>query len=439
MKKRAKVVIAGRTNVGKSSLFNRLSTSVKAITFDCHGVTRDCVSDTVYWQDACFELIDTGGVSLTKAHDDLVEKTRQRALSMIEHADVILFVVDGSVGPLAEDRAIARLLHKERKNVILIINKSDVKTSAENAFECARLGFKEAIDVSCQHGTGVGDVLELIVEQLAQTAGHAHDEEKAAYNVVLLGKPNVGKSSLLNLLVNKERAIVSDVPGTTRESISERVAFCKHDIVVTDTPGIRRKRSVHEGLETMMVKSSLRALDDAHIVILMIDAHEGQLADQELKLAFHAFADLHKALIILFNKDDLADQSTQADLARDLEGYAHLIDKVEHLSISCTTGKNIGKIMPLVEKVWKRYEQKLNDHELTFACKEALTRRPLYHKTQLLKLFRVRQVKTAPPTLLMIVNQPRWFGDGQLGFFDNVLRATFDLKSVPLVFIPRTS
>ena len=208
---------------------------------------------------------------------------------------------------------------------------------------------------------------------------------------------------------------------------------------MTDTPGIRKKRAVDEPIEKLMVKSSLRALEDADVVLLLIDASEGQLCDQELKLAFYAFTELHKALIILFNKQDLVDESMKKVLEYQLAPYAHLMDKVERLDISCKTGKNIGKIIPLVTEVWKRYTQQFAASDLTVRFQEALTRRPLYHKTQLLKIFRVRQVKEAPITLLMIVNVPGWFGPSQLGFLDNILRKAYELKGVPIKYIPRTN
>jgi GTPase len=438
MNARATVVIVGRTNVGKSSLFNRLSSDVKSMTLDFEGVTRDFIRDTVCWKETCFDLVDTGGVSFKKAPDAIGEQARQVALSMLESADQIIFVVDGSVGIVGEDREIAKLLHKLGKPVIMVVNKIDVRGAQENFYEFERLGFPSSIGVSCTHGSGTGELLNMLVD-LLPTKKEKAIEEKPAYKVVLLGKPNVGKSSLLNLILNKERAIVSDVPGTTREALSENIMFYQEDIQITDTPGIRKKSSVRETLETMMVKTSLRAVEDADIVLLLIDASAGQLADQELKLAFYAFTQLHKAVILLFNKQDLVDESMQAYLEHNLELYEHLLKKVEKLDISCKTGKNIGKIMPLVHEVWARYNQQISDHDLTILCREALTHKPLFHKTLPLKIFRVRQVKTAPVTLLMIVNQPRWFQDSQLGYFDNVLRKRFNFKGVPLKFIPRTS
>lgn len=438
MKIDARVVIVGRMNVGKSSLFNRLSTSVKSMTFDFEGVTRDFITDTVCWQDHCFELIDTGGVSLKKSADEIGEKVRQQALLLIDQADIVLFVVDSSAGIITEDREIAKLLHKKEKNVIVVANKNDVKGAAERFFEFDRLGFKLTMPVSCAHGTGVSDLLESIVDQMA-VAKQPIEEEKPEYKVVLLGKPNVGKSSLLNALIQQERAIVADIPGTTREAISERVAFYQEDIMVTDTPGIRRQRSVKEPLEGLMVKSALRAVKDADIVLLLVDASQGGLSDQELKLAFYVFNTLHKALVILFNKEDLVTEDIKKQRTFETEVYEYFLKKIEIMDISCKTGKNVGRIIPLVNKVWQRCNQEFTAHDLSLLFQEALHRKPLYHKSELLKVFRVRQVKKAPISLLMIVNRTAWFKETQLGYFDNVLRYNFDLKSAPIVLMPRTS
>lgn len=438
MSARSSVVIVGRTNVGKSSLFNRLSSSVKSMIFDYEGVTRDFIKDTICWKDACFDLIDTGGISLKKSQDAITEKTRLIALEMIELAHSIIFVVDGSAGLIQEDRDIAKLLHKLGKPIILVINKIDIKNARDNIYEFERLGFPYIVPVSCTQATGIGDILDTITTLLPAQEKVTPLEEPAA-KIVLLGKPNVGKSSLLNTLLNKERSIVSDEPGTTREAISEHLTFYQEDIQITDTPGIRKKKSVKEPLESLMVKSSLHALEHADVVLLLVDASEGQLCDQELKLAFYAFTDLYKAVIIVFNKWDLVDEQKKAQLEYQLQPYDHIMKKVERIDISCKTGKNVGKIMPLVQEVYKRYTSELSDHDLTVICKKGLEQRPLYNKTQLLKLFRVRQVAKRPITLLMIVNQPQWFGASQLSFFENILRTKFKLKGTPIKFIPRTS
>jgi len=433
MSKLQKVIIVGRVNVGKSTLFNRLSTEVKSITYDYPGVTRDFIKDVVCWQDTCFELIDTGGVSLRKTDDPIFQEVRQKALSLLKEADVVLFVCDGKIGIVPEDREIAKLLHKMGKKVLLVINKVDSSIAEFNQYEFERLGHKDVFPISAQHGKGIGDLLNIIVQKLP-IAQQVQEQEPLRCKVVLLGKPNVGKSSLLNLLLRQERAIVSAQPGTTREPISEKIKFETGDIQVTDTAGVRRKRAVKEELETFMVKSSFRALQNANVVLLLVDASAGRLSDQELKLAFYAFEN-HKALIVVFNKQDLVDEDAKEQLAFNLEPYKYFLKKVEIMNISCETKKNVGKVLNKVNDVFARHSQRFADDELNEILKMALFKKPLFHKTNRLVLKRVKQVGTAPITLTLKVNVPDWFGPSQLAFFDNQLRKHFNLRGVPIKFI----
>ena len=434
MKKLPKVVIVGRVNVGKSTLFNRLSTDVKSITLDYAGVTRDFIKDTVCWKDTCFELIDTGGISLRKTTDPIAEAVRQKALDLVKEAALVLFVCDGKVGVVPEDREISKLLHKMGKETFLVVNKIDTLLAKEQQYEFEKLGHKNIFSISAQHGTGTGELLNNMVDVLPKA--EIVEDKKGVLRVVLLGKPNVGKSSLMNLLVQDERSIVSDIPGTTREPVSEKIKFYKGDIEITDTAGVRRKRAVKEEIETFMVKSSFRALQDANVVLLLVDASEGRLSDQELKLAFYAFEN-YKALIIIFNKFDLVDEYVKEKLDFELEPYKYFLKKVETANISCKTQKNVGRVLKKINEVFARYTQTFPDDDLTFLFKEALEKRPLFHKTNRLIVRSVKQIGTGPITLLLKVNVPTWFGQSQLAFFDNQMRRNFDLKGVPIKFVVR--
>ena len=430
------VVIVGRKNVGKSTLFNRLSVNVKSITFDYPGVTRDLVKDKVSWADVTFSLIDTGGVSLRKSGDPLEERVRQIALDAIERSELILFVVDSSVGIVPEDQEIASLLHKLGKDIIVIANKIDHSAAQEHQYEFVKLGFKEIIPISAEHAKGIADILDAIVQFLKSKKTVAQPKEPA-FRVVLLGKPNVGKSSLMNLLLQQERSIVAEKPGTTREAISESIDFYKETILLTDTPGIRRRRGIGEPLEKVMVKTSFRAVERADIVLLMIDESELRLSDQERKLAFYAFEQQLKALILLINKDDLVGEEERSFLEHDFEQYKFLLHKIPQLFISCKSGKNIGKIIPLISEIWKHYNREFSEEELTYLFKEALQHRQLFHKTIPLKIKKARQIKKGPITIVLHVNYPQWFGPSQLAFFENRLRKTYSLQGVPIKFIPR--
>lgn len=431
-----KVVIVGRTNVGKSTLFNRLSVDVKSITLDQEGVTRDPLKDVVSWQGRSFELIDTGGISLRKTQDILLEETRKQALAQLESAAVVLFMCDGKVGILPEDREVNGLLRKLGTPVFLVINKADAKTAQEQLYEFDALGYEHTFAISAQHGTGIADLLEAIVIAIADRPIQEVEEEPQC-RVVILGKPNVGKSSLLNLLLKQERSIVSAIPGTTREPISERLQFYKEAIELTDTPGIRRKRGITDQLETMMVKTAMDALKEADIILLVIDAAQGALADQELKLLFYAFQEHYKAVILLFNKQDIVEDYAKETMSSSVEEYDYVLKKLARLDISCKTGRNIGHVLSLIEKVRERYSQKLPDDELTFLFKEALIHKPLYKQGLMLHVARANQVQTSPVTIVLRVNLPQYFGPTQFGFLEQVLRKKYDLQGVPIHFIAR--
>jgi len=269
-----RVVVVGRTNVGKSTLFNRLSTDVKSLTFDESGVTRDFLSDTVSWQGKSFELIDTAGISLQKTKDPILSHVRKQAIDFLQNADVILFVCDGIAGLLAEDQEIIRVLYKLAKPTALLVNKADKKGVKDELYEFERTGFKTIIPISAEHGTGIADLLDFIIASLPKHV--VREPQESACKVTILGKPNVGKSSLMNLLVKEERSLVSDVAGTTREALRKNIMFHQEDIQLTDTAGLRKKGGITEPLEKMMAKSSLRALKNSDIVLLVIEGLEAQ-------------------------------------------------------------------------------------------------------------------------------------------------------------------
>jgi GTP-binding protein len=437
MKKLNRVLIVGRTNIGKSTLFNRLSSTVKSLILDEEGVTRDYIKDVVNWRGKDFELVDSAGLSFKKSSDPIHEKMRMSALDLIDSAQLIAFVVDGVVGVLPEDYEISKAVHTSGKKAILLINKIDTARAQEQIHEFDRLGYKIVLPISAQHGTGVTELLDCIVEQLQGVAGEAKEQAEPEFKVVLLGKPNVGKSSLMNALLQEERSLVTNIPGTTREAVREKVQFYKETIELIDTPGVRRSRSVEEQIEELMVKSSLRAVRDANIVLLLIDASQGTVSDQELKLTYYAFDNQKKAVIILFNKTDLVDEEIRARLDHSLEEHQHLMKKVETLTISAKNGKNVGKILSLVHEVWQRYSKQFTQQELVVLFKSALAKKPLYRAERSLHFFTARQIATGPITIVLEVAEPQFWQESQLRFFENVLRDYTDLRGVPVKFIPR--
>lgn len=421
-------------NVGKSTLFNRLAKDARSITLDYEGVTRDFIKDRVEWQGKQFDLVDSGGIHLRKTQDPLFEQVRKKVLDLVGNAELIVFMTDGIAGLLPEDREISKFLHKTGKPVIVAVNKFDNNQAREHVYEFEQLGYPVTLTLSAQHGIGINTLLDAIVEQLPEKGGQSIPEEPT-FRVMLLGKPNVGKSSLMNLLLKQERSIVSDIPGTTREAVSEQITFYKEAIAITDTPGIRRKRSVEGDLEPLMVKSSFYALKNSDIVVLLIDGSENALADQELKLAFYAFTEHYKALILLINKQDLVTEQSKTELEYSFEHYPQLIKKIPVLAISCLTDKNVGRVLPLLQKVWERHSQIFDDAALTKLLIGGLHKKPLFHSTFPLRIYAVKQVKSAPITIVLTVNEPRWFGPSQLTFFENLLRSEYDMVGVPVKFI----
>ncbi|HLE76744.1 MAG TPA: ribosome biogenesis GTPase Der [Candidatus Babeliales bacterium] len=431
------VAIVGRMNVGKSTLFNRLSESARSITYDYAGVTRDIITDTVSWKDRTFQLVDTGGIAIKKITEDFIaEEVRTRAIAAVHDADVVIFVCDGTIGILPEDRSLARWLHKEGKKAILAINKIDTKDAKEHQHEFLRLGFERMVPISAQHSIGIADLFDDILALLPEPQ-EIPPQEKPRCKLVILGKPNVGKSSLLNLLLKKDRAIVADMPGTTREAITEQMQFATETIQLTDTPGIRRKRGVTEPIEKLMVKSALASLEDADVVLLMMDASEGRIVDQELKLAFYIFEERYKGLIILYNKEDLVTEQMKEDLEFSLDEYRYFLDKVEEIRTSVLTKKNIGRLLKKIDSVCTRYNKQFTGEELFHLFKEALEAKPLYRSQQRLIVYHAEQIKTAPITIALTVGEPKWFGPSQLGFFERILRQYSDLKGVPIKFVLR--
>lgn len=426
-----RVALVGRMNVGKSTLFNRLLKKDRSIAYDFEGVTRDYLEEAVIWKDHAFLLVDSGGIAARVQKDPLQEAVRQRSIGLLNEVQAIIFVVDGSIGLQQEERELAKLMYKTGKPIVLVLNKSDKKSSIEHAYEFDALGFKHIVSISAIHGKGIDDLLNLVVSVLPARRPVVNE---VGYRVSLIGKPNVGKSSLMNLLAKQERSIVSNIEGTTREAVWQPINIDQQLVTLIDTAGIRRQRSVSQGLEELMVKSSLAAIRASHVVLLLIDASQGKIADQELKLAFYAFQDLGRALIIIFNKMDLTDDYAIDRLDYQKDEYEFFLKKIQTLAISCETGKGVHKILPLVEDVWNRYTVTLDDEKITDLLKQALLEKPLYKNQNKLLIYKARQTRRAPLTIQLKVNNSLWFEQNHLGYLEKVLRETYDLRSTPIFF-----
>ncbi len=428
-------MLVGRTNVGKSTIFNRLATDTQSIVLQQEGVTRDYISQNISYEGKTFELIDTGGVSFKKQKDELLEKVRQKVLSLLNEAALLLFVCDGKDGLTQEDMQIAQILRKTKKPILLLINKADnIKALEENLPEFYKLGFKEIIQTSAMHKIGITELLEKITSFIPQENAEKLQIEEPAYKIVILGKPNVGKSSLMNLLIKKERSIVHEKAGTTREPLTENIYFSQEVVQLVDTAGVRRKSRIKDTLETLMAKSSLDAVKTADIILLVVDSSEQKLSDQELKLLFYAHEN-NKSIILVFNKTDLLSEHGREMLEYNLKEYEFIIKKIPVVFISCKTKKNVEKIYKRVQEVITACSQKFDSAQVDELIKGYFAKKPMFHKTNQLKIFNVKCIKSKIPTFQLTVNHPQWFGPTQLGFIENILRKHYAVKGCPIKFI----
>lgn len=430
-----KILLVGRTNVGKSTLFNRLIQEKKSIVFEREGVTRDYIQETITWNDKTFDLIDTGGLVFGRHVDDIQKKVQEKVMPLLSQAALILFVCDAKNGLVEEDTIIARTIHKTKRPVIILLNKADNQHKLEeNRPDFYQLGFDEMIPTSAIHGIGIGTLLNRIIEHVGEPLEIGI--ERPHYKVVIVGKPNAGKSSLMNILINQERSIVSDIAGTTREAIESNIYYCSDLIQMVDTAGVRKKRNVTDELETLMVKSSMEAVRTADIVLMMIDGSQGQISDQELKLLFYAF-EQKKIVLILFNKTDLLDEYTRETLEQSMEEYHFILKKIPQLWISCLTKRNVNKILDEIRILWDRCKQEFNSTEVNEIVQNELVHKPLYHSRIALRVFKIRVIKGTIPTFVLHVNHPAWFGESELGCIENILRKHFDLRGCPIQFSVR--
>lgn len=429
-----KVVIVGRTNVGKSSLFNCIAPTVKSLTLDREGVTRDMVTDFVEWNATKFEIVDTGGIDLCRKTDEMTCMVTQRVRKVLDQASILLFVVDAQTGITQKDLEIRKLLHTLNKPVFVLINKIDSFHQNDLISDFYQLGFDDMFAVSAVHSRNIADLLDAIVSKLATIKlSEKTIDDTPEFKVALLGRPNAGKSSLMNLLLDQDFSIVSPVAGTTREALRKRIALNKNVIELIDTAGVRKRSNVDTELESMMVTNALQAAKRAHIVLCVMDVSEPELTAQELKLASYAF-DNGAAVIVLFNKQDLLDDYASQQLASSIDQYKYFLNKLETLNISCKTGKNVGKVLPLIQDVWTRFSTKLTDRYLTDLFVAAISKTPLFKNGQQIYLYKARQVGNAPMRIELILKNIVIFEENHKAFFENVLRKAQDLKSVPIFF-----
>jgi len=432
------VVLFGRTNVGKSTIFNRISNGARSLVFDRPHVTRDPIKDYVEWNDKTYQLVDTGGVPLEKSAGVIDLVVRKQINEILETASLIVFVCDGREGITGDDRKLAQMARESGIKTLLVINKVDTQEKEDAArAEFAEFGFKDLFCISAVHGRGFATLLENISANVSALRKEIVQPEPE-FRVAIIGKPNVGKSSLLNELTGFERSIVSDIPGTTREAVRSTINLHQEPIELADTAGIRKQQAITDPLEHLMVKTSFKVLKDADLVVIVCDASEKRITDQELKLLFYAHRE-HKGIIMLINKIDLIDEVDKERFLDDLSRYEHLTTKIPIIWTSCVTHKNIGKIREAIHALKQRCGQELDGIQINVAIKRHLDKVPLTYNGEEIRIYNVRPIKGTFPTLVVHTNHPEWIRPSHLAFFENTIRRQYDLLGCPVKFIIRGS
>ncbi len=429
---RAIVCIVGRPNVGKSTLFNKLVGKRIAITEDTPGVTRDRIYAEGEWLGKYFTVIDTGG--LEPENEEIIMKNIKRQAEMaIDTADVILFVVDGLDGLTETDREIGNMLRKSGKNVILACNKIDTPNVKDQVYEFYELGLGVPMIISGEQGLGIGDLLDEIVKHFPEDKDTDYDEE--LIRVALIGKPNVGKSSLINNILGEERVIVTNIPGTTRDAIDTYFNFGDNRYVFIDTAGLRRKRSIYEVVERYSVIRTLTAVDRSDICILVIDATEG-VTEQDTKIAGYAH-DNGKAIIIAINKWDLVkkDSNTHLEFEKEIRKVLGFISYAPIIFISALTGQRVDKLLELINVVNNNYNLRISTGVLNDIINEAvLMNQPPSDKGKRAKIYYGTQISVRPPKFIIFVNYKELMHFSYVRYLENQIRNHFGFLGTPIQF-----
>ena len=427
------VAIVGSPNVGKSTIFNRIVGHRRAIVDDQPGVTRDRLYETAEWLDRSFRLVDTGGIEI--ADRPFQEQIRIQTQLAIDEADVIIFVADGKKGVSKDDRFIAKLLFKTNKPIVLAVNKIDNQDMLMGLGEFYSLGLGEPIAVSGEHGIGIGDVLDKIIKVLPKVEEVQYDD---AITFSIIGRPNVGKSSLVNAILKKERVIVSDIVGTTRDSIDTKLTRDGQDYVVIDTAGLKKRGKIYESVDKYSMLRALAAVDRSEIVLLVIDANEG-IIEQDKHVVSYAI-EKKKAIIIVVNKWDLVkkEQNTQSNFEKEIRKQFQFLEYAPIVFVSAKTTSKVDNIFEKINMVHKAYDTHISTSLLNQVVQDAqmMNEAPDFNGGRL-KIYFVNQANSCPPTFVLFVNRPKYAHFSYLRYIENRLRDSFNLDGTPIEIVLR--
>ena len=422
------VAIVGSPNVGKSTIFNRIIGDRRAIVDDEAGITRDRLYGKASWLGKSFTLIDTGGIELENR--PFQEQIRAQANIAIEEADIVLFVVDGKVGVTNDDIMVARILRKVKKPVYLLVNKIDEGLQASNAAEFYSLGLGEPIPVSGAHGVGIGDVLNKVINEIEEEKDEVNEND---ITFCLIGRPNVGKSSLTNAILSQDRVIVSDISGTTRDSIDTPFVKDGVNYIVIDTAGLKKKGKIYEAIDKYSAIRALKAIERSEIVLLVLDGSVG-ITDQDKHVIQYA-TDLHKAIIIVVNKWDLVDKdtNTMSTFEKNIRKEYKFLDYAPIIFLSALTKRRVNTLFDKLREVHEAYHTRIKTSLLNDVLQEAqvMNQAPDFNGGRL-KIYYATQVLTAPPTITISVNDPEFMHFSYQRYIENRLRETFNFDGAPI-------
>ena len=431
------VAIVGRPNVGKSTLFNVLANERISIVEDTPGVTRDRLYATAEWLDREFVIIDTGGIEIANT-DKIAVSIREQAQIAIREADVILFVCDARTGITDEDAEVAKLLRKSKKPIVLAINKADSFRQEMEIFEFYNLGLGEPIPISAANHLGLGDMLDSLTDKVQQTVPQLNDEDEDEIKVALIGRPNVGKSSIFNALVGEERSIVSDQAGTTRDAIDTPVVKDGQRFLFIDTAGMRRKGKIEELIEKYSIVRSLRAVDRSDVVLMVIDAVEG-VTEQDKKIVGYAH-EAGKGIVLAVNKWDLYQKDTSSTLryTEELRKELVFLQYAPVVYVSAVTRQRIHRLPEVIKYVAEQNAMRISTSVINQIIEDACAvNPPPTDKGRQLKIYFVTQVKIKPPTFVLFVNNPEIMHFSYQRYLENKLRESFGFEGTPIQMIIR--
>ena len=428
------VAIVGSPSVGKSTIFNRIIGEKKSIIEETRGVTRDRIYAHTSWLTKNFDIVDTGGI-------ELADTTFQRQIRMqveiaIEQADVILFVVDGRIGLNEDDYLVARMLYKSKKPVVLAVNKIDDSHLINNKFEFYSLGLGEPIAVSGAHGIGIGDVLDKIVEILSKN--EEKDSQLSGLRFSIIGRPNVGKSSLCNAILNENRVIVSNIEGTTRDAIDTKFVRNDKEYVVIDTAGLKKRGKIYEAIDKYAVLRALRAIDQSDVCLLVIDGSEG-IKEQDKHVVGYA-VEAKKAIIVIVNKWDLVtkDNNTMNEFTKQIRKEFKFLDYAPVIYTSAINKLRIHDIFDVLEKVYESYTFQISTSVLNDIIQEAqmMNESPDFNGGRC-RIYYAQQVSSKPLTIALFVNEPSWMHFSYMRYLENRIRDSFELIGSPINLVLR--